>query len=97
MTTPKAITGDEVRELLSATLHGELPEATVRRMIATLALWLDKRDRQPRLRRIRVVSDDTAFLALQNDPIDREHEEASQRFSEQAGSIFAEVASHEEP
>jgi hypothetical protein len=34
------MTPEEVRELLTATLHGPLPQKTVQRMMATLAEWL---------------------------------------------------------
>lgn len=33
---------EEVRELLTACLHGPLPQATVQRMMATLAEWMPK-------------------------------------------------------
>jgi hypothetical protein len=35
------MTPEEVKELLSATLHGPLPQKTVYRMMATLGEWMD--------------------------------------------------------
>ena len=35
---------EEVRDLLSATLHGRLPEATIQRMMATLVEWMPPTD-----------------------------------------------------
>lgn len=37
----KPMTPEEVEELLKATLHGPLPQKTVYRMMATLAVWMD--------------------------------------------------------
>jgi len=55
------MTEEEVHDLLSVRLQGELPWPTVRRMLNTLAVWLE--DRRPkRVDKIRTVGDLIARL-----------------------------------
>jgi len=57
----RPMTEEEVHDLLSACIQGELPWPTVRRMLNTLSAWLE--DRRPkRVEKIRTVGDLIARL-----------------------------------
>ena len=63
------MTPDEVRELLGATMHGDLPRPTIQRMLATLAAW------EPTVRAVKneavAAHDVVAILDAENQETDK--------------------------